>query len=274
MLKRSALVLGSLALSLSILSIGGGALVACANSGGDDGGGGGPDSSVGSQDSTISQDATGGDSTAPDDTSPPPDTGSTMMGTIPTTCAEANNSFGCCLNGVEYYCGGDAGTVSSKTCSSVVTDAGVTLTCGWNSAKGYYGCVSPPAMADPSGAEPLACGGSSVDSGTKDTGAPVDSGAPVDTGAPTDSGAPMDTGPTSEGGTGSIPTTCAQAYNVTGCCGPNGDNYYCPSDGGALTKTVCAAGKVCGWNASKKYYGCVTGPATTDPSGTNPIACQ
>ena len=85
----------------------------------------------------------------------------------------------------------------------------------------------------------------------------------------TDSGS--DTGTHPDGGT---PTTCSQANNFVGCCGANGDNYYCPADGGALTTTACTSPKVCGWSATKKYYACVAAPGTADPSGTNPMACQ
>jgi hypothetical protein len=64
-------------------------------------------------------------------------------------------------------------------------------------------------------------------------------------------------------GTTAIPTTCAEADGEVGCCGPDGQNYYC---GDGVT--------VCGWSSSEGYYDCVAPPATSDPSGTYSIACQ
>jgi hypothetical protein len=263
MLKRTAAVLGSLTLSVALV-------FACASNGSGGDNSPGIDSSIASQDSGAGEDTSAMDSAMPD-TNLAVDTGS--MGIVPTTCAQVDGTFGCCgPNEENYYCGGDAGTVSSKGCGGETTEAGVALVCGWNTTKGYYGCVTPPASADPSGAHPLACGASAGDSGTTLDSGIVDSGTPGDSGG--DSGTITDSGTPGDGGGGGTPTTCAQAYNVIGCCGANGDNYYCPADGGALTMTACTAPKVCGWNATKGYYACVAAPGTADPSGTNPIACQ
>ena len=93
-------------------------------------------------------------------------------------------------------------------------------------------------------------------------------------GGTTDGGTPTggDAGGATGGGT---PTTCAQADTTVGCCGANGDNYYCASaTSTTVSKTACATGKVCGWSASKMYYECVSGTAEADPSGTYPIACK
>src|SRR5580658_6955446 len=159
MRKLPFVVFGSLTLSVlaSMLS-----MSSCASSGNGGTSSGVIDSSVGTEDSSMSSDA------SPDSALTQEDTGSPlMMGTAPTTCAQANGSLGCCANGENYYCGGDAGTVSSKSCSSETTEAGTALVCGWNSTKGYYGCVDPPQTTDPAGV-PLACGGgtTTVDSGT------------------------------------------------------------------------------------------------------------
>jgi hypothetical protein len=267
MLKRSAVALGSLAFSAGLL-------FACANSSSGGGNNNGP------PDSSVSNNQDSGMDSSPDSSMPVlvTDTGTMMgMGIIPTTCSQANGSFGCCgPNGENYYCGGDAGTVSSESCTGKTTEAGAPLVCGWNSKDSYYGCVAPPASADPSGAEPLSCGAAAGDSGTTvtDSGAPADSGLVSDSGPAGDSGTVTDSGTPTDGGGGSIPTTCAQAYDVVGCCGPNGDNYYCAADAGTVTMKACSAAEVCGWNATKMYYGCVTGPSTSDPSGVNPIACQ
>ena len=146
MLTRSAIGVGSLLLFSA-------ALFACASSTSDDTGTV-LDGAVTPQDSGTGEDSTVADS-APADTYIAFDTGTTGPGTGPTSCSQTNGTFGCCgPNGENYYCGADAGTVSSKNCAAEVTDAGTALVCGWNATKGYYGCVPPPAVADPSGAEP------------------------------------------------------------------------------------------------------------------------
>ena len=75
----------------------------------------------------------------------PMDTGSA---TVPTTCAEANMTIGCCAGNVLYYC--KTTTLTSKACTG-------TTVCGWNATSSYYGCVAAPGGADPSGTNPLAC---------------------------------------------------------------------------------------------------------------------
>jgi hypothetical protein len=70
----------------------------------------------------------------------------------PTTCAQANDFYGCCdPSGTLYYC--DQSTLQSLQCSSGTE-------CGWNDTQGYYDCVASPGGADPSGAHPMTCGGS------------------------------------------------------------------------------------------------------------------
>jgi hypothetical protein len=71
-------------------------------------------------------------------------------GTAPASCSEANGSVGCCVGNVLYYCGSSSSSVKTKTCSG-------SEACGWNSSDSYYGCVSSPGGADPSGQNPIAC---------------------------------------------------------------------------------------------------------------------
>ncbi len=201
---------------------------------------------------------TGGSAPAPDASPPPPpppaDAGTPVdaahvdsstpdaaTGAVPTTCAETDGVTGCCgPGGVNYFCASDGVTVSSATCPSGQV-------CTWSAANMDYECAAAPAQADPSGTYPMACV----------AGAPLDAGAPVDA---------------SSGGT---PTTCAQANATIGCCGANGDNYYCATGSSTVKATACGAGKVCTWSASKGYYACATGTTSAaDPSGVNPIACQ
>jgi hypothetical protein len=76
-------------------------------------------------------------------------TSSTSSGGIPTTCAEANQSYGCCgTDGVVYYC--SMGVLKSKTCTG-------TYVCGWSTMYSDYSCVPPPSGTDPSGTHPIAC---------------------------------------------------------------------------------------------------------------------
>jgi hypothetical protein len=205
-------------------------------------------------------------------------------GGVPTTCAEANGEVGCCgPNGEAYYCATSSGTtVKSTACTGGKV-------CGWDASKMYYTCVSPPGGGDPSGMEPMACGG----------GAPVDSGTAPDSG---DAASHPDSGEAGPEGDAAdamgmdaadamgvdaadaadaadtqpanqTPTTCAEADGLVGCCGPNGDVYYCASDAMPVISTKCSASKVCGWNATQSYYDCVAPPATADPSGTYPMSC-
>jgi hypothetical protein len=67
-------------------------------------------------------------------------------GSVPTTCVEANEKAGCCVDEVLYYC---SPSLTSKACM----DGKV---CGWDTSHGYYDCVDAPG-ADPSGTYPLGC---------------------------------------------------------------------------------------------------------------------
>jgi Cys-rich repeat protein len=70
----------------------------------------------------------------------------------PTTCAAAHGDPGCCsADGKTNYFSID-GTVKAINC----TDTDV---CTWDATSGYYVCGAGPAVADPSGVAPLACGG-------------------------------------------------------------------------------------------------------------------
>jgi hypothetical protein len=67
-------------------------------------------------------------------------------GSVPTTCVEASEKAGCCVDNVLYYC---SPTLTSKAC----TDGKV---CGWDTSHSYYDCVDAPG-ADPSGTHPFEC---------------------------------------------------------------------------------------------------------------------
>jgi hypothetical protein len=73
-------------------------------------------------------------------------------------------------------------------------------------------------------------------------------------------------------GVSPIPTTCAEARHVAGCCA-NNTNYYCSTAGSTTLVTKACGSKVCTWHST--YYACETGSTpTADPSGTNPIDCK
>ncbi len=69
-------------------------------------------------------------------------------GSVPATCAAADDKIGCCDGNTVYWC--SSGSVSSKSCSSGEV-------CGWDTSKSYYGCVAAPGGADPTGTYPLGC---------------------------------------------------------------------------------------------------------------------
>jgi hypothetical protein len=83
----------------------------------------------------------------------------------PTTCAEANQTTGCCENNTNYYC--YKGAVSSKACTGGQV-------CTYDSAKGYYGCGTGPAVG-PNGGAVQACGGATASSSSSSGGASEDS---------------------------------------------------------------------------------------------------
>lgn len=78
---------------------------------------------------------------------------SSGAGTVPTSCAQADEDVGCCVDNTVYYCSTGSNTLSSSDCGAM------SMVCGWKASKGYYACVPGPAEPDPNGTYPLACGG-------------------------------------------------------------------------------------------------------------------
>jgi hypothetical protein len=125
-------------------------LVACAHSSaepdiGSGRGGGVPVGTGGATSSTSSGDAASSSTSGSTTTAT---TGSS--GEPPTTCALAGGYEGCCEGNTSYYCSMGSTTVTQKVCGSGEV-------CGWDSAKSYYACVSPPSMPDPTNTYPIAC---------------------------------------------------------------------------------------------------------------------
>jgi hypothetical protein len=128
-------------------------------------------------------------------------------------------------------------------------------------ANGEEGSMAPPGGTGGSGATTS----SGTLGSTGSTGATMSSSS---SGQSTSSVAAS----TSSGSSGGVPTTCAQTNGFTGCC--DGTTlYYCPKNSNAPKAKACAAGQVCGWDASGGYYGCVSGPSMADPSNQYPLDC-
>jgi hypothetical protein len=130
--------------------------------------------------------------------------------------------------------------------------------------------VQPPASDDsgtttPTGDDAGDDSGSGSNSGGSSSGGSSSGGS--------SSGGSSSGGSSSGSGSGgsSTPTTCTEARGSTGCCVGN-EVYYC--SGSSLTHKSCSGGEVCGWNSSKGYYYCVASPGGSDPTGSNPIACE
>lgn len=61
----------------------------------------------------------------------------------------------------------------------------------------------------------------------------------------------------------------------TGCCVDDTNRQYCAlrDSGYVLIKGTCTGGKICGWDATNKYYTCTTA-ATQEPTNTYPRLCS
>jgi hypothetical protein len=117
--------------------------------------------------------------------------------------------------------------------------------------------------------------GSSPDTGSlvqvPDTGTGADTGNGAGEDAGVDASIPGDDAGSDGSVVSTIPATCAEAHQATGCCVGN-VLYYCNS--GPLSKKACTGAEVCGWRAGKSWYDCVAAPGVPDPSGANPMACK
>jgi hypothetical protein len=74
---------------------------------------------------------------------------SSAGGSVPTTCAETNQGYGCCLGDTVYWCSTNH-TVGSTACTG-------SKVCGWSTSAGEYECVTAPGKADPAGTYPMDC---------------------------------------------------------------------------------------------------------------------
>ena len=163
---------------------------------------------------------------------------------------------------------GTTDEVSGPATAATSTDAGV----GTAAADSGSGDQAP--IGNDSGSI-----GASSDSGSTvgvlDTGTSADANGGAGDDAGVDSGVdpnvPSDDAGTDGSIAATIPTTCAEAYQQTGCC-VGSVLYYCNS--GPVSKKTCTGTQVCGWSGSKSWYDCVGAPGGPDPSGTHPMACK
>ena len=73
--------------------------------------------------------------------------------------------------------------------------------------------------------------------------------------------------------TNMVPTSCAEAHGLVGCCAPDNGVYW--FEGGALQGAADNCGdNPCGWDTANGYYSCGgDGFTGADPSGTYPLEC-
>ena len=115
--------------------------------GGSSGSGGSPHSSSASSASSSSASSSSG-----------------SPGAVPTDCAQADGTVGCCTStGVLYYCD-STNQLLHLTCPS-------DMPCGWDGQQ-MYQCVTPPGGADPSQNYPLLCGATTTASSSSTGGMP------------------------------------------------------------------------------------------------------
>ena len=159
--------------------------------------------------------------------------------------------------------GGDASSTGGAPGVGGSAQAGTTASAG----KGGSG----------TGAAGSSAGGGSPFGGMTGTGGKgASAGAGPGTGGGPFGGGGAGSGGTSSGGTSSggniIPQTCAQAHDAIGCCGPDGQAYYCPPKTGVLNGgKPCTNGKTCGWDTTNLNYNCVVSPGK--PPKSDPISC-
>lgn len=201
---------------------------------------------------------------------------------------------GCCDGAQLKYCENDQ--LKTMDCSSKPN-------CGWDAEKGFYNCGTSGA-ADPSGANPLACGGGVVcepDCDGKQCGGDGCGGVcgacspghectaagactPLCTADCTNKVCGDDgcggscgecaAGQTCSGGVCEVtdpgqPVDECNGITYEGCC--NGEELkYC--ENGTLKVGDCSAEASCGWDAANSFYNCGTAGGG-DPTGAHPKNC-
>ncbi len=154
---------------------------------------------------------------------------------VPTTCAESDGTTGCCVGNTRYYCSGS--TVASDDCTAVGR------MCGWSSKYENYGCVDS-AGSDPSGAAPMACGG------TTGTGGGGTGGGSSSTGGGASSTGGEASSTSSASGSASVPTW-TYLYSTYLAVGTAGD-----CNGSCHHHSECSSPSACySWIGSRQLSG-------------------
>jgi hypothetical protein len=158
----------------------------------------------------------------------------------PSSCPSASQS-GCCENVTE------AGITFGYCLYNIPSESLSALASACNTEKGKW---TGKAGGSGGSAGSGGSGGSGGEGGTGGIGGSGGSGGfGDDGGASEDAGDDGGGGSGGSGGSGGM--TCAEVDNSVGCCS-GGEVYYCNSAMSVVSET-CAAGTVCGWNATKSY---------------------
>jgi len=162
------------------------------------------------------------------------------------------NYEGCCdSEGRLLYCDQD---------QLFCIDCGQNPTCGWNAQGKYYDCGTNGAE-DPSGSNPIACGGGPCTPNC--TGKACGSDGCGGTCGNCPAGKTCQNGACVDG-----PAGCG-SITYEGCC--EGETLkFC--ENGQLKQFDCTQAPKCGWQSQGKFYDCST-QGTADPSGKNPMPC-
>jgi agmatine/peptidylarginine deiminase len=186
-------------------------------------------------------------------------------------CAVVASMEGCCSNeGWVIWC--DGGNTYCIDCTQASP-----ATCGWSADASFYDCAQ--SGADPSGQNPLSCGGGTCtpDCNGKQCGNDGCGGSCGSCGA----GQSCQAGQCVQGG-GTLTqclgldtpsaTGCDVVSSMAGCCSTEGWVIWC--DGGNTYCIDCtqASPASCGWLADQGFYDC--GQSGADPSGANPLECS
>jgi hypothetical protein len=168
----------------------------------------------------------------------------------------------------------------AAACASGDDGASIGITPGAGGAPASSGTVNGGGLGGASPAAPTSAGqGGSIGSGqggsigSGEGGSPGGGNGPSTTASSSSSSGSSSSSSSSSSG-GVAPTTCAETNGSVGCCDGSGAFYYCSAGSTSVRKTTCTSGKVCGWNTSDKYYGCVDAPGGADPSNTYPMECN
>ncbi len=139
-------------------------------------------------------------------------------------------------------------TGSDPTCSTFLSEIQMSGDCtGSYSGSGATSGASSSSSLGTTSASTASTTGSTSSTGSSSVTGATDAGASSATSSSTGSSSAISSASSSGGG--GVPTTCAQANHAIGCCGTDGNVYYCTGSGsgGTTVKTkTCTSGTPCG----------------------------